>query len=124
MEVEIPEGPVSRDGCGVKAEYQGKRLTILLSDGAFQLVDTHPVQDSVTQVRNYENAWIYHLCDAYERHMTTATSVAIGLMSNREIHGEECKYCGLRIPAGLIGQWKMLNWQHAGEIAAWDFSEE
>jgi hypothetical protein len=122
MEVEIPDDPAGRDGCGVKAEYKGKTLKVLLSDGAFQLVDTHPVQETKTP-RNYENAWIYHLCDAYERHMTTATSVPIGLMSNRELHSEECKYCGLQIPAGLIGQWKMLNWAHAGEIAAWDFSE-
>jgi hypothetical protein len=120
--VEIPDGPVERDGCGVKAEYKGKNLKVLLSDGAFQLVDTHPVQEHSTP-RNYEDAWIYHLCDAYERHMAGVTSISIGLMSNRELYCEECKYCGLKIPAGMIGQWKMLNWQHRDEIAGWKFDE-
>ncbi len=44
----------------------------------------------------------------------------IGLLSNREIAFQHCSYCQAKIPDGLIGQWKMLNWKIIDKIAEFE----
>ncbi len=122
MEVKVADGEAKRDGCGVRAEYKGKSFPILLSEGQFSLVDTQPAKD-LNDCRSYEDAWLWHMCDEYERMMVGSDTEMIGLMSNKEIFLQQCKYCQLRIPDGLIGQWKMLNWNHMEEINKWNFDE-
>jgi hypothetical protein len=123
MVVHVPDGDGWRGEDVLKAEYKGKYFEVLLTEGKFQLIDTTGIKDLHTLAR-YEDAWIYHLCDEYERHMTDAKAALVGLLSNKEICHQECKYCGARIPDGLIGQWKMLNWKHMEEISRWDYLNE
>ena len=93
-------------------EYYGTKLKVLLSDGGFQLVDT----TSLDGYKAYHSIWIWHMCDEYERYMVKAKTTPIGLMSNTEIARQRCKYCDLRIPDGMIGQFKMMNWEYIDEI--------
>jgi hypothetical protein len=123
MVKKIPDGPIAqRDGCSVKAEYKGKEFKVLLSDGMFQLVDTTTMTGDI---RSYEDAWVWHMCDDYEREMVVAGATnIIGLMSNKEMYRQQCQYCQARIPDGMIGQFKMLNWEHRDEISNWEFKDD
>ncbi len=119
MVVTTPKGTASRNGSVMKPEYRGKEFTVLLTDGPFHLIDTSPAR---TGAARYEDAWIWHMCDEYPRRRDESEggSDTIGLLSNKEMYKQRCEYCGSLIPDGMIGQWKMLNWNRTAEIEAWD----
>ncbi len=101
-------------------EYKGKKFEVLHDEGGFQLVET---AGSSTEVkRQVGDSWVFHLCEDYERALPETTR--IGLLSDNELWREQCTYCQLRVPEGLMALWKMMNWEKAGRMSTWVAGED